>query len=203
MPDDALPDPATEDHYNNNVRQQVVAQLASGSITAATEGRMYAVTNRDRYEFDTGSVMLPGPPWGTAGRVGFEISDATNRSIPNGAGSFTSLTFATEVTDTDGFITAPGTTVTIPANRGGIYLGYCTFTWASSPGTNSAKQLLLNGVQGHHRVIGGGHTQGTIDTFYILGAFAAGETLQIQLSQASGGAINVNPSVWEMWRLSA
>jgi hypothetical protein len=203
VPDEAPPDPATESWHTANVRQQVVSQLATGSIAAATEGRMYANTTTNRYEFDTGALIVPGPAWATSGRVGFRLTDATNRSIPNGTSTYTSLTFATEATDTDGFIAAPGTTVTIPADRGGIYMGYALWTWASSPGANSVAQVLANGATALIREPNGSATQSTVCSLTICAALTAGTTLELQLSQGSGGAINVNPTVWEMWRISA
>lgn len=204
MPDAAPPDPITEAWWTANVRQQAISQLAAASLpAAATEGRVYAVTDRDRLEIDTGTVLLPGPNWGTAGRVGFSLTDATNRSIPNGTGTHTALTFATEVTDTDGFFTAPGTTVTIPTNRGGIYGGMFQCTWASSPGANSSISLLVNGTTAW-RVPVTAATQLLVCCLPIgLLALNAADTLQITLSQGSGAAINVNPSQWQMWRLAA
>lgn len=204
MPDAAPPDPVTEAWWTANGRQQVIAQLNAASLpAAATEGRVYAVLDRDRYEFDTGSVLLPGPNWGTAGRVGFSLTDATNRSIPNGTGTHTALTFSTEVTDTDGFFTAGGTTVTIPSNRGGLYSGMFQCTWASSPGANSSISLLVNGTTAWRTAVTAA-TQLLVCCLPIgMLALSAADTLQITLSQGSGGAINVNPSKWQMWRLAA
>jgi hypothetical protein len=201
VPDAAFPTPGTASHYNANVRQQVISQLNAGSISAGTEGRVYAVLDQDRLGIDNGSVILPGPNWGTAGRVGFRLTDSTNRSIPN-TSTWTSLTFATEVND-DAFFAAPGTTATIPTDRGGLYLGYATFTWASSPGTNSGARLLVSGAIAKHVVPLDPGTNTLTQTLYILGSFAQGDTLQIQLIHAAGGSINVNPTEWEMYRLCA
>jgi hypothetical protein len=193
----------TSSFLNTNYRDQVVSTVLAASKPAGTEGQVIGVTDSDRLEIYSGTVWLPGPPWSATGRVGFRLTDATNRSIPTGTGTYTSLTFATEVTDTDGFIAAPGTTITIPANRGGLYIGYCTHTWASSPGANSVAQFLKNGATNAGRVPIGAGTQSLVSTIYFCAALAAADTLQIQLSQGSGGAINVNPSEWEMWRISA
>lgn len=204
MPDAPPPAPLTTAWWTANGRQQVITQLSAASLpAAATEGRVYAVTDRDRLEIDTGTVLLPGPAWGTAGRVGFALSDATNRSIPTGTGTHTALTFGTEVTDTDGFFTAGGTTVTIPTNRGGLYAGMFQCTWASSPGANSAISLLVNGATAW-RICPTAATQLLVCALPI-GALGlnAGDTLQVTASQGSGGAININPSQWQMWRLSA
>ena len=207
MPDAAAPTSPTAmgtTFWEAYVRKQVIAQVtAAAQPAAATEGRLTAVTDRDRLEIDTGSVWLPGPNWGSAGRVGFRLTDATNRSIPTGTGTHTALTFGTEATDTDGFITAPGTTATIPTNRGGLYSGMFQCTWASSPGANSSISLLVNGATAW-RVPVTAATQLLVCCLPIgLLALAAGDTLQITLSQGSGGAINVNPSEWQMWRLAA
>jgi len=204
MPDNTWPTNPDATWLEANVRKQVVSALATTSLpTAATDGRLFTDTTVGRILFDTGTALVPGPAFEAAGRVGFSLTDATNRSIPNGTGTHTALTFATEVTDTDGFIAAPGTTVTIPTARGGLYSGMFQCTWASSPGANSCITLLVNGAVGW-RVPVTAATQLLVCCLPIgLLALNAGDTLQITLSQGSGAAINVNPSQWQMWRQSA
>ena len=202
MPDAAPPSPVTTAWYTANVRQQVIPQLTAGGLpAAATEGRMFAVTDRDRYEFDTGSVLLPGPNWSASGRVGFNISRVATQSIPTGTATFTAITWDTEATDTDGFIAVSSATATVPSNRGGLYGGIATVAWASSPGANSSIELLV-GATAYRFPIGAG-TQMTACAISIGPiALAATNALQIRLSQGSGGAINVT-ATWQMWRLSA
>lgn len=202
MPDAAPPSPVTTAWWTANGRQQVVAQLTAGGLpAAATEGRMFAVTDRDRYEFDTGSVLLPGPNWSASGRVGFSISRAATQSIPTGTGTFTAITWDTEASDTDGFIAVSSATATVPSNRGGVYGGICAVSWASSPGANSSIELLV-GATAYRYPIGAG-TQMTACALSIPPiALAATNALQVRLSQGSGGAINVT-ATWQMWRLFA
>ncbi len=204
MPDAAPPDPVTTDYLTANVRQQVVAQLATASLpAAATAGRVFADTTLGRLVFDSGSALVPGPAWASGGRVGWSLTDSTNRSIPTGTTTYTSLTFATKTTDTDGFFSAPGTTVTIPTGLGGIYDMNVTITWASSPGANSVLMILVNGAVGYRFPIGAA-TQSTVFTASLAGlALAAGDTIVVQPSQGSGASINVNPARWQGWRRSA
>ena len=202
MPDAPPPSPATTSWHTANVRQQVVAQLASGSLpAAATEGRMFAVTDRDRYEFDTGTVLLPGPNWGSAGRVGFSVSRVANQSIPTGTGTFTAIDWDTEATDTDAFLTVTDSTASIPTNLGGLYTTLATVTWASSPGANSSIELLI-GATAWRFPIGAGTQMTTCSIAIPAIALAAANVASIRVSQGSGGAINVT-GIWQMWRLSA
>lgn len=204
MPDTAPPDPITSTYWTANVRQQVVAQLANASLpAAATEGRVYADTTYDRLVFDTGAALVPGPAWSTAGRVGWSLTDSTNRSIPSGTGTFTALTFATESTDTDGFFSAPGTAVTIPTGLGGIYAMVATATWASSPGANSTMDFVVNGVTGYRFTIGAATQIYPVATIVLTIPLAAAATVSVRASQASGSAININPATFQGWRIAA
>lgn len=198
MPDTAPPAPMTTAFWTPNVRQQVVPQLTAASLPAAgTEGRVYAVTDRDRLEIDTGSVILPGPNWGAAGRVGFSVTRAAALSIPTGTGTYTAISWTAEPTDTDGFITTTASTATVPTNRGGIYDGICRATWASSPGANSIIELLV-GATAYRQPIGAG-TQMLECSISLAGiALVAGDVISIRLSQGSGGAINIT-AAWQMW----
>lgn len=203
MPDAAPPGPITEAFWTPNVRKQVIAQLATVSIpAAATEGRVYADTTLDRLVFDSGTAKIPGPAWSSAGRIGWSVTDATPRSIPTGTGTYTSVTFSTEVVDTSGFFTAGGTTVTIPTDMGGLYCMTFTTLWASSPGANSVIEFQVNGVTGYRFPVGAA-VQIASCAATIMVPLAAGNTVVVRLSQGSGGAINVTPSAWFGYRLEA
>jgi hypothetical protein len=162
---------------------------------------MFAVTDRDRYEFDTGTVLLPGPNWGSAGRVGFSVSRVANQSIPTGTGTFSAIDWDTEATDTDGFLTVTDSTATIPTNLGGLYACLATISWASSPGANSSIELLI-GATAWRFPIGAGTQMTTCSIAIPAIALAAANVASIRVSQGSGGAINVT-GIWQMWRLSA
>lgn len=204
MPDAAPPAPMTTSHYTANLRQQVIAQLATGSIpAAATEGRMYADTTLNRYVFDTGSALLPGEPWAASGRVGLVVSRVATQSIPTGTGTFTAISYDTEATDTESAFTphaTTGTTYTVPTNRGGLWAVAATASWASSPGANSTIEILVGATA--YRFPIGAATQILVCAATATLALAAADAVQVRLSQGSGGAINVTAAL-QMWRLSA
>ena len=201
MPDAAPPAPMTTLHYNANIKQQVVAQLATGSLPAAgTEGRMFADTTLNRYVYDNGSALIPGEPWASSGRVGVSLARIATQSIATGAATFTAISWDTEITDTDAFIAAPSGSVTIPTNRGGIYGILLNVAWASSPGANSSIEILVGATAWRFPV--GAGTQMTSCALSVTQSLAAADVVQFRLSQASGGAINVTGTV-QMWRLSA
>ena len=56
---------------------------------------------------------------GALTRTGMMASRTTNQSIP--VATLTVITFPTEVSDTDGFFTPGGSTITIPTGKGGLY----------------------------------------------------------------------------------
>ena len=202
MPYTAPPSPMTTSFWNANVKDQTVATVLAAGKPTGTEGQVIAVTDSDRLEIYNGSVWLPSEPWSSSGRVGVSLTDATNRSIPTGTSTYTAITWGTEVYDSDGFITAASDTITVPTNRGGLYAIAAQTTWASSPGANSVIEISVNGTVGWRQPIGAA-TQSLLCMVSATIALAAGDTVKIRLSQGSGGAINVNPSSMQMWRISA
>jgi hypothetical protein len=201
MPNAAPPSPVTTAWWTANGQQQVVAQLATGSIpAAATPGRMYADTTLTRYVYDTGSALVPGAPWTSSGRVGVSLARLATQSIATGTSTFTAISWDTEITDTDGFIAVPSGSITIPSGLGGIYGILLNVAWASSPGANSSVEILV-GATAWRFPIGAG-TQLTSVALSVTQALAATNVVQFRLSQGSGGAINVTGTV-QMWRLSA
>lgn len=65
----------------------------------------------------------------TMTRAGVTLS-ASSFSVPNGG--VTTISWTTETVDTNGYITAPSTTITIPANYGGVYSITVAGVWAGS-----------------------------------------------------------------------
>lgn len=202
MPYTAPPSPVTTSFWNANVKDQVVSSVLAAAKPTGTEGQVIAVTDADRLEIYSGSVWLPAEPWSSSGRVGVSLTDATNRSIPTGTSTYTALTFATEVFDSDGFFSPPSDTITVPTNRGGLYAITAKASWASSPGANSVIEILIGASTGYRFPIGAA-TQITECAVTATVALAAADTVKIRLSQGSGGAINVTSSAFQMWRLSA
>lgn len=192
----------TASFLNTNYRDQVVSTVTAASRPSGTEGQVIAVLDKDRLEVWSGSAWVPVTPWGSAGRNGCVLTRAATQSIPTGTGTFTAISWDTETTDTDGYITATSDTITIPSGLGGLYTVTATASWASSPGANSSIEILVGGAEVYRHPIGAG-TQMTACSISVSDiAIAAANTVKVRLSQGSGAAINITATL-QMWRTAA
>jgi len=203
MPDAGLADGSvlTSANYDTYLRQQVVAQVTSTTRPTGFEGRLVTETDTDRIVCYDGTNWVRVGNYGSAGRSGVQLARIANQSISSNAATFTAVSWDTETTDTDGYITATSDTITIPTGLGGLYAISAVIAWASTPGTNSTIEVYVNGSTSWRHPIGAA-TQMTTCAVSVIVPVAAAQTVQIRLSQGSGGAINVTGNL-EMWRLSA
>lgn len=194
----------TADFMNVNWRNQTIATVTDAGKPAGTEGQAVAVTDKDRLEVYSGSTWWPGPAWSATGRIGCTISRVATQAISTATD--TTITFDTETTDLNGFITVPSDTLTVPAPSGlnvsGLYNGTATVIWASAPGANNVARLEIGGVTGDY-----GSSCGTSTVAYQRHtvSFAAiplstTNTIKLRVYQASGGSINVTARL-ELWRV--
>jgi len=205
MPDSGLADGSvlTSANYDTYLRQQVVAQVTSTTRPTGVEGRLITETDTDRIVCHDGTNWIRVGSYSSAGRSGISLSRiSTTQSIPNGAATFTAISWDTESTDTDGYIAVPSTNITIPTGLGGFYAVTATCSWASSPGANSSIEFYNSTTTGIWRFPIGAGTQMTSSALTMIADVAAGDVCQLRVSQASGAAINVNATI-QMWRLSA
>ena len=202
MPDAGLADGSvlTSANYDTYLRQQVVAQVTSGTRPTGVEGRLVTETDTDRIVCYDGTNWVRVGNYSSAGRSGVQLARFATQSIPTGTGTFTAVSWDVETTDTDGYITATSDTITVPTGLGGLYAISAVMTWASTPGTNSTIEVYVNGTSWRHPI--GAATQMTTCAVSVIVPVAAAQTVQIRLSQGSGAAINVTGNL-EMWRLSA
>ena len=204
MPDAGLADGSvlTSANYDTYLRQQVVVQCTSGTRPTGVEGRIIAETDTDRVLIYDGASWIRIGSYSAGARSGVSIARiATNQSIPNGAGTFTAISWDTELTDTDAYIAVPSTNITIPAGLGGFYAVTATVSFATSPGTNSTIELYNSTTTGIWRFPIGAASQ-IPSALSMVADVAVGDALQIRVSQASGAAINATASL-QMWRLAA
>lgn len=189
----------TSSYLNTNYSDQVVSTVLSSGKPAGTEGQLIAVTNQDRLEVYSGTAWVRVGGWSSAGRTGAVLRRAATQSI--GITSDTAISWDTEDTDTDGFITVTSSTITIPSGLDGIYSISAAVAWASSPGANSNVRIALTGVSGDYRTCVGTSTvayQNQVVSATV--ALAATNTVAINCYQSTGGAINVTARL-ELWRL--
>lgn len=199
MPDTGVADNTvlTSAIWDSASRQQVVTQTTDASPPTAVDARLYATTDTDRLMGYVGSTAIRLLPMSSTGRTFALLSRAANQSIPSGTGTFTAISWDTETSDADGFVVAhatTGTTLTVPTNLGGIYAMTATVTWASSPGANSSIEFYVNGATVIRDAIGAG-TQMTSSSTSCTYPLNDAQTLQVRVSQGSGGAINVTASL--------
>jgi len=204
MPDAGLADGSvlTSAIYDSYLREQVIATGLSGARPTGKEGRVIASTDTDRLECYDGTNWIRVGNWSASGRSGVQLARFATQSIPTGTGTFTAVSWDVETTDTDGYIAATSDTITIPTGLGGLYSIWAVISWASTPGTNSTIEVYINGTTSFRQSIGAATQMTTCAVSMPTVSLAAAQTVQIRLSQGSGGAINVTGNL-EMWRLSA
>lgn len=121
-------------------------------------------------------------------RIGTRLRRVANQSIPND--TVTLVSWDTEDQDTDGFITVPSTTITIPGPLAGVYAIAVSISWGIGAinarhfvdflGTSLNVGARLNGSPVGENSVGGG----------FIAQCVAG-TVQVQVYQNSGGSVNV------------
>jgi hypothetical protein len=204
MPDAGLADGSvlTSANYDTYLRQQVVTQCTSGTRPTGVEGRIIAETDTDRVLIYDGSSWIRIGSYSSSARTGVNLARiATTQSISSNSAVFTAITWDTETTDTDGFITVSSANITIPTGLGGFYAVTANIAWGSSPGASSTVEFYNSTTTGIWRFPVGAALQ--IPTALSMVAdVAAGDVCQIRVSQASGSSINVSATL-QMWRLAA
>lgn len=203
MPDSGISDGSvyTSSFHDTYVRQQVVAQVTSGTRPTGVEGRLITETDTDRLLAYSGSTWVRVGNYSSSGRTGFFVSRVATQSIAGGATTYTAISWDTELTDTDGFIAVTSDTITIPSGLGGVYALTGTVGWASAPGTNSSIEIY-NVTNGNiFRQAVGGASQMTSCTVAVTIALAAADQIQLRVSHGGGSAVNVT-SLLQGWMMS-
>lgn len=158
------------------------------------EGQQYVDTTNNQLEIYDGSAWQRVAWYGTAGRCGGSWSRSTNLSVNDS--TTTDLTFTTEATDTDGFLTPTSQTLTIPAGLGGIYVVDLTYTWFAGP--NQGVTFAYKNGSVHHALFHGGNATVGASTVMVL---AAADTVKFGVFQNSGGALNVTNATLNFYRI--
>lgn len=128
------------------------------------------------------------------GASGFRINRGSNQSIPDTTN--TAISFTSEIYDFGGWWSS-GTTATVPA--GAIPAGYTTIVaelvarafFASNATGYRRIDILVNGSVVARKTVGANATAGTDDETTDFVEVAAGDTITLEVTQTSGGALNV------------
>jgi hypothetical protein len=130
---------------------------------------------------------------------------STTQSVLNS--TFTILTFENERFDNQNLHSSTSSTskLIIPSGMGGTYLFGAVGNWSANPGTSNQQRILIGGtlIVALSSMAAAG--VGTLTSSYRL---SAGEYIEAQVFQNSGGTINMLPSTatvayanefWCMW----
>lgn len=195
--------------WANSIRDTTVqVTTSSARPSSPSEGMTIYETDTDRFMAYDGSSWVRVGNSTTAGRTGCTIRKTGNTSVGNVAS--VNITWTAEDADTDGFITVPSATVTIPTGCDGIYAVSCSvlFDMATISSIGVAISATLSGtIRGYHgSVLAANNTITSSGTIRTSGTSAiipmtAGDTLTFYATQSSGGAQNLTGAIAHIYRL--
>jgi hypothetical protein len=129
--------------------------------------------------------------------VGCQVYRTTNLSTSNG--TTTSITYDSEVLDTDGFHSTVTNTdrLTVPTGKGGKYLINAQISWAGN--TTGARELRLHKFTPSETtacIVGNypSNASAFLQQLTWIQDLTAGDYLVVKVEQASGGSLNVTGS---------
>lgn len=161
------------------------------------EGMTIAETDTDRVLVYNGSDWARTGWYSSAGRTGFLLSNGTGVVLTTGVTG--DMTWATETTDSDGFITVTSATITVPSGCGGIYPITFEGVFSGNPGTTPVIGYTRTGFAARFMpAVGGTLSLAFFSTVTV--ALAAGDTFKWSANQNSGGNITITGTT-QGWRL--
>lgn len=175
------------------MKQAVIVCTAATRPSSPVEGMVIYETDTDRFLAYSGTAWIRQGWAATAGRTGVRLRRAAVQSIPDAA--TTAVSWDTEDYDSDGFITVPATTITIPAGLGGIYTISASCDPVSAP---TVRWFLDIQAGGRTWRASGAVTEDQL-ALSVTVDLAAAATVVINLFQDSAGAINYLAAL-EMFR---
>lgn len=181
-------------HSHNEIPKTVVD--AKGDLivgTAAdTVDRLAVGSNGQTLVAD--SSQSTGLKWATPSYVGVKCFKSAVQSIPNA--TWTTLTFDSESFDTDAFHdnTTNNSRITIPTGKAGKYLVNWQAVWVANNTGSRNTRLLKNGTTAAYGswTSTASATDSTIHSNSTVLDLAVGDYLEIQIGQASGGALDAS-----------
>jgi hypothetical protein len=173
---------------------QVVPRFATtaardAAITAPAAGQMCWTTTPATHWYYSGSgwIILGGGAYGRC-----RLRRVANQSVLTNAA--TAISWDTEDVDSGGYITAPSTTITIPASLDGMYAITFRAAGATQPTNRNFAEInvtsALTGVPGDFRIPSTGGTAENRMVAYYSGPLAAGDTFVCNVLHNVGSAQN-------------
>lgn len=197
--------------WGNGIRDQGVQTTTSGARPSpAAEGMVIYETDTDRLLVYSGTAWVRIGNSLAAGRTGCTIRKTGNTAVGNVSNS--TITFTVEDVDTDGFIAVSSSTVTIPANLGGLYSVACSVTYDSTGIAMTIGVSILANISGTNygysgSVLAANNTPaGTGANIKTSGMamtlpLSAGDTLTFSTTQSSGSSLNLTGAIAHVYRI--
>jgi hypothetical protein len=183
------------------------AAAVGGTLVCTSTTRPTGLGTLDRveiFEIDTGRVLWwNGTAWirtahlSSAGRTGASVERIAGQTIPNATA--TTVTYNAESFDSDGFIAPGGSTFTIPAGLGGLYVISMSGAFLGTGG-NGYVRLRGSGALSHFFPVDWTNYGANI-TFVV--ARSPGDTLFFDVWHSSGAGRDLTSAKVELWRLQA
>lgn len=184
-------------------KMDTLAQQANINCTSAarpgspSEPWKIIETDTDRMLIYDGAAWQRVNHYSASGRTGCRLRRASASSAIT-SGTTHTITWDTEDADTDGFIAVSATTVTIPANLGGLYSVTTGIIWSGNPtggtgvGVWTALKFSIGGTNyavadhnysnGSNVSTGGVYLTGVSATLYL----AAADTISVEVQNGAG-----------------
>lgn len=142
-----------------------------------------------------GVICAPYIPPTLPPRAGVRATRSANQSIPNT--TITTVTWPTEVFDSNSFFTPGGSVFTVPAGMAGIYAISATAVFASAALGANFIRVVAGGVIYDFA----GNTAGGILSSTIVVALAVAATVAVTVYHTNGGAVNMTSGAFSMHRI--
>lgn len=128
-----------------------------------------------------------------------EVTRTTDTTINDV--TLTTITWETEATDAQGYITVPGTTLVVPTGYGGLYVSTIKGAYTAAVGARAFAQVIVNGVTSGRSSFGN-NAEDSFSTTALL-RLAGADTLVVQLFHSTGAARTLDHVTWTLARFSA
>ena len=178
-----------EDYCQNQSVMRFATTAARDTALASvkTEGMLaYSVANDRMYMYDGTDWKVVA--WGSiSGRPGVVLTGAAQTITTATA---TDVTWNVETVDVDGWISVPGTTLTVPTGWTGQYIITATGSWSASAGTSQHLVVDINGAARADGMVDGTFSRPTVS---VVASLTATDTVKVRVYHNAGANRDFTP----------
>lgn len=174
-----------------------ISEILTADPTDFYEGQRWVRSDTDRFMSHDGTNIQRVGWYSPTGRTGCTVLRVATQAIADAADAV--ITWDTESYDSDGFITVPSTTITIPAGLGGLYSITTNGQLPTDPSTASYEYLTIGGtlyLRNHAPTIGGRWFNSN-----VIAPIAAGATITYTVYQDHSAGQNFSAGILHLYRI--